>query len=59
MLSQDATSVELAAGSSQVNRALLRKVLVEKIDDGLIEERHALDLAQWALGDNARAVHGT
>lgn len=59
MLSQDATSVELAAGSTLVYRALLRKVLAERVDDGLLSEEHALELARWALAENARAVYRT
>ncbi len=57
MLSQDATSVELAAGSTLVYRTLLKKVLAERVDDGLISEAQALDVARWALADNARAVY--
>lgn len=57
MLSQDATSIELAAGSTLVYRTLLRKVLAERVDDGLISEDQALDLARWVLAQNARAVY--
>jgi len=57
MLSHDATSIEMACGSAQLTRTLLRKVLEEHIADGRINVSQALHLARSALHDNAREVY--
>ncbi len=56
--SQDATSVELAAGASRVTRRVLLGVLGERVADGLLREEQAADLARRILRENARELYG-
>jgi len=58
MMSQDATSVEMAVGAAAVSRRILAKVLAERVADGLLDEPQALRLARRMLHDNADETHG-
>jgi len=57
MMSQDATSVELAVGAAAVSRRILAKVLAGRVGDGLLSEPQAVRLARRMLHDNADATH--
>ncbi len=57
MLSHDATSVEMAAGSARLTRTHLKKILSERIRDGWMDETQALRLAKKMLHDNAVDVY--
>lgn len=58
MCGHDATSMEMAVGSSMAVRQVLHDVLSRRVEDGILTERQARDVAEGCLHGNAARLYG-